>query len=85
MLPQLRPALRRLHYAWIHRCGHLCGGDRDRRGAGHSWRPDRSARTGIPLVAGDDLVSRSASTSLLYGAIGPFAAAIMDRYGVRRR
>src|SRR5262249_52445006 len=41
-----------------------------------------AAGRGVPLVAGDDLF-RPRDQLLLSGAVGPFAAAVMDRIGAR--
>jgi MFS family permease len=62
---------------------HLHRGGRDRRCACHAPRADRAfekefhwSRATISFALGINL--------LLYGAIGPFAAAVMDRFGARR-
>ena len=83
MLPQLRPVVSRLHYAWIivavtFVAVIVTAGVRATPGvlivpleAEFHW-----SRATISFALGVNL--------LLYGAIGPFAAAIMDRFGVRR-
>ena len=82
-LPQSRPGRSRLHYAWIivavtFVAVIVTAGVRATPGVlivpleqEFHW-----SRATISFALGINL--------LLYGAIGPFAAAIMDRYGVRR-
>ena len=82
-MPQPRPAMRRLHYAWIivavtFVAVVVTAGVRATPGVlivpleqEFHW-----SRATISLALGVNL--------LLYGAIGPFAAAVMDRFGVRR-
>ena len=83
MLPQLRPLTSRLHYAWIivavtFVAMIVTAGVRATPGVlivpleqEFHW-----SRATISFALGINL--------LLYGAIGPFAAAVMDRFGVRR-
>jgi sugar phosphate permease len=83
MLSQTRPAARRLHYAWVIAAVTF---------AAVMVTAGVRATPGVLIVPLEAefhwsraMISFAVSVNLLlYGAIGPFAAAVMDRFGARR-